>query len=313
MTLLRSALKDFRAGVIAAAAELGIAERQVEKDYWVTEVLRELVGRLDGMFLFKGGTSLSKAYRLVERFSEDIDLLLLSEEGDETEALLDDVEGVASEVLNGPADVDVQNVGLSRRMFVEYMLLPDLPRAKGMRRQIVVEPGIRGGPKPSERKTIVSLMGGVLGESAYEDLTSFEIAVLHPARTMVEKLFAVDGIGTKLLDDERRKLSDTEARHFYDLYFLWDEDISPALRWLDEGTNRDEVVADCLEVSARWYGGAVVPDGGFANSACFRDPDLAGRIDEGYLRMLDAVCYPEAIRPSFEDVCHRARDLAVRF
>src|SRR5689334_23546036 len=50
----------------------------VRKDYWVTRVLRALA--LDeahrGLLLFKGGTSLSKGWRLINRFSEDVDLLL---------------------------------------------------------------------------------------------------------------------------------------------------------------------------------------------------------------------------------------------
>lgn len=311
MTFLRETPKDLRDGVIEAAARLGIADRQVEKDYWVTEVLRRLVRDFDGTFLFKGGTSLSKAYRIVERFSEDIDLLLLSEEGQETEALLDGVQTAAEGVLGHGAEIDRDPaVGLARRMLVEYDMLPDLPKAKGMRRQIVVEPGIRGGPKPSERKIIISLLGDVLGDGSYEDLTPFDLDVLHPARTMVEKLFAVDAIGAKLLADPLRKLSDTEARHFYDLYFLWDEEKSQALSWLSEGSNHDDVVTECLEVSARWYNGSVVPDGGFANSACFVNPDLTQRLEDGYRRMLEAVCYPLAARPSFEDVCRRARGLA---
>ena len=68
---------DFAATNDAAAERLGISAAIVEKDYWVTQALRILARDFAEDFIFKGGTSLSKGYRLVERFSEDIDVLVL--------------------------------------------------------------------------------------------------------------------------------------------------------------------------------------------------------------------------------------------
>ncbi len=61
-----------------AAARLGMTPAVVEKDFWVTWMLDRLFAnpRLAELLMFKGGTSLSKAYGLIERFSEDIDLIL---------------------------------------------------------------------------------------------------------------------------------------------------------------------------------------------------------------------------------------------
>ena len=61
----------------AAAARLGISPAAVEKDYWVSEALRALASGYGDDFVFKGGTSLSKGYRIIERFSEDIDVLVI--------------------------------------------------------------------------------------------------------------------------------------------------------------------------------------------------------------------------------------------
>lgn len=60
------------------AARLGITPAVVEKDFWVSWVLKKLFEdpNLAPLFMFKGGTSLSKVYGLIERFSEDIDLVL---------------------------------------------------------------------------------------------------------------------------------------------------------------------------------------------------------------------------------------------
>ena len=56
---------------------LGLPIQAVEKDWWVTMVLKAVFSsRFSEHFVFKGGTSLSKAYHLIDRFSEDIDLAI---------------------------------------------------------------------------------------------------------------------------------------------------------------------------------------------------------------------------------------------
>jgi predicted nucleotidyltransferase component of viral defense system len=61
-----------------AAAKMKIPAGLIEKDFWVCYVLEILFHHLTfkNGFAFKGGTCLSKAYSLIERFSEDIDLVL---------------------------------------------------------------------------------------------------------------------------------------------------------------------------------------------------------------------------------------------
>ena len=70
----------FRDLVTATAETLGIEATIVEKDYYVTAVLKELTSRIPDM-VFKGGTPLSKCYRVIERFSEDIDISYTMESG----------------------------------------------------------------------------------------------------------------------------------------------------------------------------------------------------------------------------------------
>ena len=66
----------------ATANQIGIPAVHVEKDYWVTRVLKRLhESDYSEAVVFKGGTSLSKAHRLIEHFSEDIDLALKRDEG----------------------------------------------------------------------------------------------------------------------------------------------------------------------------------------------------------------------------------------
>ena len=68
---------DERADVFAETAERkGLPEAIIEKDFWVCWVLKQLfsIEALSGRLLFKGGTSLSKIFHAINRFSEDIDI-----------------------------------------------------------------------------------------------------------------------------------------------------------------------------------------------------------------------------------------------
>ncbi len=70
---------DFKDLITIVANSIGVAEALVEKDYWVTHTLWS-IEQAGLTVLFKGGTSLSKGYDLIERFSEDIDLKIESGE-----------------------------------------------------------------------------------------------------------------------------------------------------------------------------------------------------------------------------------------
>src|ERR1019366_3856367 len=80
---LRAAPRDRRDVFLGAATRLGTPEQNVEKDFWVAWTLDVLFNGLRAghpRFLFKGGTSLSKAYGLISRFSEDIDITVFRED-----------------------------------------------------------------------------------------------------------------------------------------------------------------------------------------------------------------------------------------
>ncbi|MCH7590648.1 nucleotidyl transferase AbiEii/AbiGii toxin family protein, partial [PVC group bacterium] len=70
--------EDRRAYFETAAEKLGLAPELVEKDFWVCWILKRLFSLKDigGHLTFKGGTSLSKVYKIIRRFSEDVDVSL---------------------------------------------------------------------------------------------------------------------------------------------------------------------------------------------------------------------------------------------
>src|SRR6266478_7818753 len=82
-TVLAASADDRRDLFIGAGNRLGTVQQNIEKDFWVCWTLDALFNGLqaDGpRLLFKGGTSLSKSYGLIARFSEDIDITVFRED-----------------------------------------------------------------------------------------------------------------------------------------------------------------------------------------------------------------------------------------
>ena len=77
--MLHSNRELFEQAILRTADATGIAASIIEKDYYVTEFLRRMTSYQPDM-VFKGGTSLSKCYKLIQRFSEDIDLTVFTED-----------------------------------------------------------------------------------------------------------------------------------------------------------------------------------------------------------------------------------------
>ncbi|MEJ2376365.1 MAG: nucleotidyl transferase AbiEii/AbiGii toxin family protein, partial [Pseudolabrys sp.] len=93
---------DQRGLFLAAATRLGTTVQNIEKDFWVCWTLNALFGRLQEggpRLLFKGGTSLSKGYGLISRFSEDIDVTVFREDIGEA-ASVDDLEPLSRRKRN---------------------------------------------------------------------------------------------------------------------------------------------------------------------------------------------------------------------
>src|SRR5271166_215084 len=70
---------DFEQAIIRAAEHFrprGLRPAIIEKDYYVTEALRIIQQVAGDQIIFKGGTSLSKGWNLIQRFSEDVDIFL---------------------------------------------------------------------------------------------------------------------------------------------------------------------------------------------------------------------------------------------
>lgn len=236
---------------LATANRLGAPVGNVEKDFWVCWTLRTLYHRLPRgapRLLFNGGTSLSKAYGLIQRFSEDIDVTVFRDDLDqaasiaELEALsrkrrrarLDAVRGACRAYVTGDlraalaAALDEDTDGAGRievdaddpegqTLLVWY---PEVePRDTGYVRPAVrIEAGAKSAVDP-HRSTLIRPY--VATEVASLDLDVSEVTTIEPSRTFWDKVVILHGLHRWF---ERRGVLRQEgqrvSRHYYDLHCL---------------------------------------------------------------------------------------------
>lgn len=234
---LREHRDDLSGLIDVTAGALRIPAAYVEKDFWVTEVLRvstgdrtvPLAGGAVGTaaFVFKGGTSLSRVFGLIDRFSEDVDLLAVFPPDATMPArhkILKAVDADVSAHLNlSPADVRITSSTTGIKRYTTYPYLSDTPD-RALAEGVVLELGTRGGSHPTSSHTYRSMVAehamAAFGdtETTWQEFAPFEVSVLAPERTLLEKLAAVH-------DAASRFETDADAlprlgRHFYDISCL---------------------------------------------------------------------------------------------
>ena len=267
-TFLRDDPDAFDALRDTTADRYGVDPGAVEKDYWATEVLRHAMQSLDGvdLFVFKGGTSLSKAYGIIERFSEDIDLLVISTlTGKPLKRLLRTIAERTSLGLGLDHEREHEGRGYLNARYVYT------PRREVtfLTAGVLLEMGSRGGPLPNELIAVRSLMAvaavdvNPAAATDYIDLAAFDTIVLAPERTLAEKLAFLHHRATV---DDTAALT-RGARHLYDVAMLVSNDRVAAV--LTDGKIID-LMADVDERSeAAGWPFTPRPAAGFATSLAF--------------------------------------------
>lgn len=221
---------DFADLLVTVGEQTGTNAALVEKDYWVTEALRAIARGYSAGVVFKGGTSLSKAWGLIQRFSEDIDLLIRQDDttggtGGSRDRFMKEVEAAVGDIdgLHDAGEGARSDRGISRTAVFTYE--PRTSILEGLQPTIILEMGIRGGAHPTETRSIRSMLAVALEGSGIEDetLDPFDMTVLHPRRTLTEKLFALHS-ACELWHEGRTTAIQRQGRHFYDTYFLLGDD-----------------------------------------------------------------------------------------
>jgi len=217
--------KQLFSNIIRAAAQHHeIRTEFVEKDYWITLILSLLANsQYFDQVVFKGGTSLSKGFQLIERFSEDVDLAVLLEtmtSGNMVKCLIREVEKT---ITKGFKDVEILGVTSKGSRFRKTVLEYDSIEKRNRNNRLILEINSFANPNPYQRLRIGSLVKDFLEESNnfgyIEDygLTPFNLNVLRKEQTLIEKVVSLIRCS---FDENPIESISNKIRHFYDLYFL---------------------------------------------------------------------------------------------
>ena len=231
------------------ALKQGLSKQIVEKDLWVSTIL-EIIFSLPfaNKLVFKGGTSLSKVWGLIDRFSEDIDLAIdrniFGLEGDLTirqlkklrkasslfvcnefcEALVNAVKKYGLEEYltieaqpNGEGDKTYPE---PRKIFIIYKSLFDTELSY-VKPQIILETGARSLFEPTQKASINSMVSDAF-PTIQTSVVKVEITTAVAAKTFLEKAFLLH----ELFTTNACFRAERKSRHLYDLEKMMDKEFA---------------------------------------------------------------------------------------
>jgi hypothetical protein len=272
---------------LIAARRLGTAVQNVEKDFWVCWILDALFNGLPAggpRLLFKGGTSLSKAFGLISRFSEDIDVTVFrgdlgegasvedldSLSGKKRRARLEAIKAACQTYINGPLIVQLNDVIASAMQAAavshdRFRLEPDpddadrqsllfwYPTASAregdyIRSAVKIESGAKSALDPHVAALVKPYIDVDLPEL---DLAVGNVTTVRPERTFWDKVIILHGL--RQWHDRRKELrhgGQRVSRHYYDVFQLLHAETVEA--WLAD----DNLAKDCASHARLFFNSA---------------------------------------------------------
>ncbi len=305
---------DFEQAIIHASEyfnSLGMRETIIEKDYFVTETLRIINQTAGDKVIFKGGTSLSKGWDIIERFSEDIDIFFdptLFNPPLGKNAINRELKRLRQCIEAHPGlefiEEESQTIGgIGRSDYFKYV--QRLSSEGEIRNRVLVEIGTGSGRGPTENVLLQSYLSRFLKETGIslgaEDESPFEMRLLHFRRTFVEKLFAIH---SKVELFKKTGLGiGGYARHYYDLYCLAER---PEILRMLRSNEYVEIKTDYDGISREHFAASYTPpqDMSFQNSdAIFPPPHLETVLGVEFEKQCRLLCF--GIYPTWEQVQQR--------
>lgn len=233
-----------------ATAKLGMAPLLIEKDVWVCWALNALFTIDDGVEMaFKGGTSLSKAYNAISRFSEDIDVTVAYESLDQkinpfavgitkserkrlASTMITSVHKyvkervephfrqlLSNQLPNGGWNLEVLDDGEILNLTYPTITAAAESDSGYIQKVVRIEFGGRNATTPSEKQAITPYLEGLVDGV---ELPNANVVVLSPQRTFWEKATLTH---VECNRNEPRKDSSRLSRHWYDLFMLANNEI----------------------------------------------------------------------------------------
>lgn len=211
--------------ILAASQSTGINPIFIEKDYWISLLLSRLAkSKYKSQTVFKGGTSLSKGYGLINRFSEDVDIAIIEQKEKSGNVIKTIIRTVEKEMIEGLQEIVVENVTSKgsryRKSVFEYE--SNIPQNPSNR--LMLEVNSFANPYPFQEMSVKSLIYDFLITSENKkfiddfELLPFRVNVLSKEQTLIEKLVSLIRFS---FDENITTALASKIRHFYDLYFLF--------------------------------------------------------------------------------------------
>ena len=310
-----------RQAINNVALKTELPPSSIEKDWWVTQVLKALHTLPYAEHIaFKGGTSLSKCWNLIARFSEDIDIALSREflgfggELSKTQ-ISDKLRRAACSFVRGKMQYDVKEAllaqGIRQDVFsvdvvitpvttvdpevitVTYQSLYDV--SPYIKNTVKLEISGRSMVEPVEKKFINAAIDAHFPNAPFAE-EPFEVNAVIPERTFLEKVF--------LLHEEFHKdvvRVERMSRHVYDLAMMMDSERKIA----DRAVNNEELYRTVLEHRRKFIGlKGFNYDELYTDSLCIvPDNEIAERWQEDYKFMGEHMIYGPV--PSFKELVEK--------
>jgi predicted nucleotidyltransferase component of viral defense system len=228
--------KEWTGIIETVAAEEHRQTQMIEKDTIQSMILFKL-SKSELPFVFKGGTSLSKAYGLIDRFSEDIDLSMnrkpTESEKKKTKKLICSSAEELGIVLSNADDIQSRH-SYNKYIFKYESLFSDIPL------ELIVETSFYQEVYPVETHAVGSFVGKFCEKRGVKLPIPFEEALVNMQvqsleRTFIDKVFAI-------CDYRLQDMQDRDSRHLYDIARLLPEiKITPELDALIDDVRDDRM------------------------------------------------------------------------
>jgi predicted nucleotidyltransferase component of viral defense system len=216
--------KLFSDTIRAASEHLKINEEFVEKDYWITLLLKKLSkSKYSKDTVFKGGTSLSKCYGIINRFSEDVDIAIINDDDKSGNQVKTIIRETGKAMTTELTEINIEGVTSKGSRFRKTVHEYESTDPKNKNNKIIVEINSFANPFPHLLHSINTMVHDFLNQTGNTkiieqyNLQPFQINVLDKKQTLLEKLASLIRFS---LDENPAESIKNKIRHFYDIYYL---------------------------------------------------------------------------------------------